>query len=70
METSTATMLMSTLATAILVCLAIAGQVVSYVHLEDDVSKVEIQTMEIALIMKLLQNDMAHIQGVFSLCLL
>ena len=56
---------MLTLATSILVCLAIAGQVVSSVHRKDDFSKVETQTMETALIMRLLHNDMAHIQGVF-----
>ena len=63
LEMSNATMF--TLASSILVCLAVGGQVVSSAHLKDDLSKVEIQTMETALIMRLLQNNMAHIQGIF-----
>ena len=54
---------MYTLAAAILVCLAIAGQVQSYPHHEDELIKAEIQTVETALIMRLLQNELAHTQG-------
>ena len=49
---------MFTLTVAILVCLAIAGQVQSYPH-----HKAEMQTFETALIMRLLHDSMAHTQG-------
>ena len=57
---------MYTLAAAILVCLAIAGQVQSYPHHRNELIKAEIQKVETALIMRLLQHEMAHAQGMTS----
>ena len=54
---------MYNLTATILVCLAIAGQVKSYPHQKDELIKAEIQTMENALVMRLLQDEMAHAQG-------
>ena len=56
---------MFTLATAMLVCSVVAGQVVSSMGHKNDLTKAEIQTMETAFIMRLLHNDMAHIQGMY-----
>lgn len=54
---------MSTLV-SILVCLAIAGHVQSYPHHKTGLTMADIQTVETALIMRFLQDEMAHIQGI------
>ena len=59
--------MMSTLSAAlILVCLALAGHVQSYPHYQTGLTMADKQTGETALIMRLLQDEMAPIQGTYD----